>query len=81
MVGREIAVATAGPTAYTKRAAHGAALCFDLMGPRVSRAPASGQFNTKVLMRLGTSPTGTTALIFMLAVSMAVTDRSPELEM
>jgi hypothetical protein len=39
------------------------------------------QFITRVLMRLGTSPTGMTALIFMLAVSIAVTDRSPELEM
>ncbi|MEA2944962.1 MAG: hypothetical protein QOI40_292 [Alphaproteobacteria bacterium] len=39
------------------------------------------QFITSVLMRFGTSPTGTTALIFMLAVSIAVTDRSPELEM
>jgi hypothetical protein len=39
------------------------------------------QFITSVLIRLGTSPTGTTAETFMLAVSMAVTERRPELEM
>jgi hypothetical protein len=50
-------------------------------GARVARLPMPRQFITRVLMRLGTSPTGMTALIFMLAVSMAVTDRSPELEM
>ena len=42
---------------------------------------AACQFITSVLMRFGTSPTGMTALTFMLAVSIAVTDRSPELEM
>ena len=72
MGGREIAL--------RKRAAHGAALC-DLEGASRAPSPLPDQFITRVLMRLGTSPTGTTALIFMLAVSIAVTDRRPELAM
>jgi hypothetical protein len=52
-----------------------------LQARAVARLPVPRQFITKVLMRLGTSPTGMTALIVMLAVSMAVTERRPELEM
>jgi hypothetical protein len=54
---------------------------FEPWSARIARLSMKRQFITRVLMRLGTSPTGMTALIFMLAVSMAVTDRSPELEM
>src|SRR4051794_11555266 len=39
------------------------------------------QFITSVLMRLGTSPTGTTAFTVMLCVSIAVTDLIAALEM
>src|SRR5215813_9747205 len=39
------------------------------------------QFVTSVVMRLGTSPTGTTALTVLLSVSMAVTDLMAALEM
>ena len=38
------------------------------------------QFITSVLMRLGTSPTGTTAFTVMLCVSIAVTDLIAALE-
>ena len=72
MGGREIAL--------QKKAAHGAALC-DLGGACRAPHPSPDQFITNVLMRFGTSPTGMTALTFMLAVSMAVTDRRPELAM
>jgi hypothetical protein len=63
------------PALEQKRAAPSAARCL------IRVRQLERQFITRVLMRLGTSPTGMTALIFMLAVSMAVTDRSPELEM
>ena len=43
--------------------------------------PPKCQFITSVLIRLGTSPTGMTALTFMLATSMAVTDLIAALEM
>jgi hypothetical protein len=36
--------------------------------------PDDAQFATNVVIRLGTSPTGTTALTVLLSVSMAVTD-------
>src|SRR5215467_12979094 len=36
--------------------------------------PDGDQFATSVVIRLGTSPTGTTALTVLLSVSMAVTD-------
>ena len=36
--------------------------------------PDDAQFATNVVIRLGTSPTGTTALTILLSVSMAVTD-------
>jgi hypothetical protein len=42
---------------------------------------ATPQFVTSVLMRLGTSPTGTTAFTVMLCVSIAVTDLIAALEM
>ena len=49
-------------------------------GEEVAARPAPSAI-TMVLMRLGTSPTGTTAVTFMALVSIAVTDRRPALEM
>jgi hypothetical protein len=46
-----------------------------------STPPKSDYFITSVVMRLGTSPTGTTAFTFMASVSMAVTDFMAALEM
>src|SRR5215467_10757691 len=43
--------------------------------------PDGDQFATSVVIRLGTSPTGMTALTVLLSVSMAVTDLIPALEM
>ena len=43
--------------------------------------PDGDQFATSVVIRLGTSPTGTTALIVLLSVSMAVTDLMAAFEM
>jgi hypothetical protein len=43
--------------------------------------PENDQFVTSVVIRLGTSPTGMTALIVLLSVSMAVTDLMAALEM
>ena len=43
--------------------------------------PDGDQFATSVVMRLGTSPTGTTALTILLSVSMAVTDLMAAFEM
>jgi hypothetical protein len=45
------------------------------------RSPKTDYFSTSVVMRLGTSPTGTTAFTFMASVSMAVTDFMAALEM
>ena len=51
-------------------------------GPfRESNSVRRDQRMTSVLMRLGTSPTGTTALILCVATSIAVTERKPELAM
>jgi hypothetical protein len=46
-----------------------------------SRSPKTDYFITSVVMRFGTSPTGTTAFTFMASVSMAVTDFMAALEM
>lgn len=43
--------------------------------------PDGDQFATSVVIRLGTSPTGTTALTVLLSVSMAVTDLMAAFEM
>jgi hypothetical protein len=43
--------------------------------------PDGDQFATSVVIRLGTSPTGMTALTVLLSVSMAVTDLMAALEM
>ena len=43
--------------------------------------PENDQFVTNVVIRLGTSPTGMTALTVLLSVSMAVTDLMAALEM
>jgi hypothetical protein len=43
--------------------------------------PDDAQFATSVVIRLGTSPTGTTALTVLLSVSMAVTDLMAAFEM
>ena len=43
--------------------------------------PDNTQFATSVVIRLGTSPTGTTALTVLLSVSMAVTDLMAAFEM
>ena len=43
--------------------------------------PENDQFATSVVIRLGTSPTGMTALTALLSVSMAVTDLMAALEM
>lgn len=43
--------------------------------------PEDAQFATSVVIRLGTSPTGMTALTVLLSVSMAVTDLMAALEM
>src|SRR5215510_4831939 len=43
--------------------------------------PGNDQFVTSVVIRLGTSPTGMTALTVLLSVSMAVTDLMAALEM
>ena len=43
--------------------------------------PEDDQFATSVVIRLGTSPTGMTALTVLLSVSMAVTDLMAALEM
>ena len=43
--------------------------------------PDGNQFATSVVIRLGTSPTGMTALTVLLSVSMAVTDLMAAFEM
>src|SRR5215471_8015790 len=43
--------------------------------------PDDAQFATSVVIRLGTSPTGMTALTVLLSVSMAVTDLMAAFEM
>ena len=43
--------------------------------------PDGDQFATSVVIRLGTSPTGTTALTVLLSVSIAVTDFMAAFEM
>ena len=43
--------------------------------------PEDAQFVTSVVFRLGTSPTGMTALTVLLSVSMAVTDLMAAFEM
>jgi len=43
--------------------------------------PEDAQFATSVVIRLGTSPTGMTALTVLLSVSMAVTDLMAAFEM
>jgi hypothetical protein len=48
---------------------------------RILDRPDGDQFATSVVIRLGTSPTGTTALIVLLSVSMAVTDLMAAFEM
>jgi hypothetical protein len=48
--------------------------CERLAAPRDVMTMANAQFVASVLMRLGTSPTGMTALTVLLSVSMAVTD-------
>jgi len=48
---------------------------------RVILGPEDAQFATSVVIRLGTSPTGMTALTVLLSVSMAVTDLMAALEM
>jgi hypothetical protein len=54
-------------------------------GARNSRVildrPDDAQFATSVVIRLGTSPTGMTALTVLLSVSMAVTDLMAAFEM
>src|SRR5262249_3781548 len=49
--------------------------------PPVPAATQNDQFVTSVVMRLGTSPTGMTALTVLLSVSMAGTDLMAALEM
>ena len=46
----------------------------------VFRARVRVQCNIKVLIRLGTSPTGITAVSFKVFVSMEDTERPPEFE-
>ena len=45
------------------------------------RCPEGAYFITSVPIRFGTSPTGMTAVILRVLVSIAVTDFRPELEM
>src|SRR5215467_1255680 len=49
--------------------------------PSAPAATQNDQFVTSVVIRLGTSPTGMTALTVLLSVSMAVTDLMAALEM
>ena len=88
-------VAAARPTYATRRVVRdiwvsrppnqSTALASACLRPRNSRVildrPDGDQFATSVVIRLGTSPTGTTALTVLLSVSMAVTDLMAAFEM